>query len=97
MAPKPGGRAAYIAWRRQRRGHWAAVRYAVKVETDNRCQLCGIPHERLHVHHLSYANATNEDPMDPATLWHLTALCEPCHIKEHLEDPSWRWVRRSSH
>ena len=97
MAPREGGRGAYIAWRKQRRGHWAAVRYAVKLECDFRCQLCGMPEGKLQVHHLNYADATSENPMDPATLWHLTALCNACHIKEHWKDPRWRYVRRPSH
>jgi 5-methylcytosine-specific restriction endonuclease McrA len=96
MARQENGRSEYLTWRKARPGHWAAVRKAVFLETDRRCQQCGIPAVQVHVHHLSYAAATSENPADPATLWHLTVLCPACHVSHHPDGKWWAARVRAS-
>lgn len=59
--------------------HWYALKAARMLRTQWRCERCGRRHQRLELHHLTYARLGRERPTD------VELLCPDCHAIADLE------------
>lgn len=55
----------------------------IRLRDGYRCQLCGVAHSKLSVHHIDYNKQNNE-------LANLIALCRSCHSKTNEQRDYWR-------